>query len=628
MTPRSRTVRIATAVLALVVAATATIARGAPAAPAPEASQGAPAAVADPAPSLPRDQVPDEIFRRAAQHLELMRGSAMAPGWEEARLGERIRPFYRPDLAEIAYYEFDVQRPTEDGLELEAAGFILLSAGEHDFPIAHWNFEGPAPSVELLLEAGPSPVGPLKFYKLDTLAYAVEDAKGQQLATLGSQPARIIGLEDAMGQPEPIEESWEPAAPSADDSTPLPGVHTVAGPAPAELSFAPWESWEAMKAGFAEAYAPLIERLEQSASEDWEMERIGALTGEVLRVGESFPLVLIGAGEPQVTVTGEGAALVATDLQLPAGKLQGRLPVLTVTAIAAKDGAAVPLSVNITYGDGSTEQVPFMVIDAKLVQPDVYTVHLPAVSAGGAAGTAAVASAAGEMKLHGAWGPWNYDFAGTASDQRLYNQFGPGTAPNTSSCKTGCGPTAWAMLFGWADYQASKPGSAWAGRWGLYRQNGGRGADAVAPSTMDQGVRNMVWEIRNHLGTWCNPVNDNAATFPWDMDQATGYLKGRANVRLGTYYNSFGFTESRLRDVAKNRIRHNGVPVIIGTGWLNHYPLAWQFASRSRLVTKCFLWQCWKERQYSQFFYVNQGWGGKKDGWVPADTWFAGYILP
>jgi hypothetical protein len=52
-----------------------------------------------------------------------------------------------------------------------------------------------------------------------------------------------------------------------------------------------------------------------------------------------------------------------------------------------------------------------------------------------------------------------------------------------SGCAVGCGPVAWAILFGWGDRQAAQGNAYWAGRNGLYRQNGGRGADAVAPIT-------------------------------------------------------------------------------------------------------------------------------------------------
>lgn len=587
-------------------------------------------ALANPAPGLPRDEVPDELYRRAAQHLEWMRGSEMAPGWDEARLGPTIRPFFRPDIAEAAYYEFEVLRPAAVGAGLEPAGFVLLSAGEHDYPIAHWHFAGPTLSAELIGGAGASLSGPLKFYKLDTLAYAAEDAQGRQVATKGAQPARIIGLEANDVAPAPIEEAWGPATSAVDDSTPLPGVHSSSGPAPANLSFAPWESWAAMKQGFAAAYAPLIERLEQSASADWEIERLGGRTGEVLRVGDVYPLAMLGAGVPQVTVTGEGAAYVATELQQPVG----RPAVLKITAIRAKAQAAVELVVNLVYGDGTSEQIPFTVVDARLVRTEGYTVYLPVVRGGGSAANAAtsVASSApqtNDARLQGAWGPWVYWYAGGANEQRMYDQFGPGTAPNNSSCLSGCGPTAWAMLFGWVDVQAAKSGSNWwQSRWGIYRQNGGRGADAVAPRELDQGVRNMVWEIRTAMGTWCNPFNQNAATFPWSMDMAAAYLIGRTNVRLETYYNFAGITESRLRDKAKHHIWNYAAPVVIGTGWLNHYPLAWQYASRKRVVERCFLWQCWKESEYQMWFYVNQGWGGDDDGWVPANTWFAGYLKP
>ena len=74
---------------------------------------------------------------------------------------------------------------------------------------------------------------------------------------------------------------------------------------------------------------------------------------------------------------------------------------------------------------------------------------------------------------------------------------------------------------------------------------------------------------------------------------------------------------------ARDSIIDYGTPAIIGTGWLNHYPLAYGYAWRSR--QRCFI-GCWTE--YSRWFYVNQGWGGSNDGWVSASTWFAGRIRP
>jgi hypothetical protein len=227
--------------------------------------------------------------------------------------------------------------------------------------------------------------------------------------------------------------------------------------------------------------------------------------------------------------------------------------------------------------------------------------------------------------VQGAWGPWNFFWAGTHGDQRLYSQISAHTGPNPTSCPSGCGGTAWAMLFGWADHQAEIGNPGWAGRQGIYRVSGGYGANADAPLYMDTGVQNMTWEIHNRIGTWC--AFGSGPTFPWDMSGAAGYLAGRSYTRLFTHYNSLGIHEDRLRDYARDSIIYRHTPAIIGTGWLNHYPLAYGYAWRSRTVS-CAWYEFWcsTRTEYNRSFYVNQGWGGSSNGWVSAGTWFAGEI--
>jgi hypothetical protein len=52
--------------------------------------------------------------------------------------------------------------------------------------------------------------------------------------------------------------------------------------------------------------------------------------------------------------------------------------------------------------------------------------------------------------------------------------------------------------------------------------------------------------------------------------------------RSDTHYNSVGYHEDGLRDYAIEHLTKSNTserrPVIIGTGWLNHYPLAWGYA--------------------------------------------------
>jgi hypothetical protein len=93
-------------------------------------------------------------------------------------LAGAVVPFYRPDIDEIAYYEFKV----------EPTGFLMVSATENDFPIAHWSSEGNTISSQLVNEAKKSGKSVAKFFKLDTLSYVVEDSNGELAASLGDMP--------------------------------------------------------------------------------------------------------------------------------------------------------------------------------------------------------------------------------------------------------------------------------------------------------------------------------------------------------------------------------------------------------------------------------------------------------
>jgi len=213
---------------------------------------------------------------------------------------------------------------------------------------------------------------------------------------------------------------------------------------------------------------------------------------------------------------------------------------------------------------------------------------------------------------------WTYYWA--PGSQPAYSQF------DYNNCPVGCGPVAWAMLFGWADEQAAASNPYWAPRWGIYRVNGGYGPDAVAPTTRDIGIENVIREIHNDVGTVC--LFGNGATFPWRMVDAWRYLSGRTGTSLQAHWNSLGIHEDGLRDWALSSIRDRGTPAVIGTGWLSHYPLAFGYAPQKRTVRQCFIW-CWDEVVYDRWFYVNEGWGGGSSGdWVEASTWYAGSIFP
>lgn len=540
-------------------------------------------------------EVPLSLRRKAAQQLEDLRFSNLAAGWEKAQIGEPVRPLYRPDVADVAYYEFPV---TVDG---RPAGFITLSTEGHDFPVAHWNSEGETPTQQL--EAQVATDEQLTFYKLDALTYVAENTRGELVASTDSRLIKVSGTSYAAldGSHELSETTWQPA-PSSSDSSITPrssGSLVTSGPQSSSLRLDEWASWADLKSGYRQSYGVLAESLRRNASTDWAIDREVAESGEGLVEGSTYSLALLSMDIPEISISGDGAPYVQTELV----KREGLSPLFNITAIGSKADVGLPLDVDIRYTDGQSEVVKFFVVPAPVTT-----------------------QAAGQPSLMSAWSPWTYYWAGTDSDQRLYNQIAAHTGPNTSGCWSGCGATSWAMLFGWADYQASIGNGAWAGRWGIYRQNGGYGADAVAPKYMDTGIQNISWELRNRIGTFC--AFGSGATAPWDMGQASGYLSGRSGIGLTTHYNVFGFSEDRLRDYAINSIKYRRTPAIIGTGWLSHYPLAYGYAQQSRVVRKCFLWHCWDEVEYNRWFYVNQGWGGSGNGWVPASTWFAGEINP
>lgn len=588
------------------------------------------------------DEIPLEFHRRAAQFLEEMRGSPLAPGWDDVMLSDMARALCRPDVEGPAYYEFPVVNP--DGSQ---AGFILLSSGDHDFPIAHWNYEGETPTQNVERVAAENGKKVAKFFKLDTLSYAGEDENGELVAMPGTPLVKVTGLSADLLEKdvEPSDESWKPNKETADDSEAgdIEGTTERSGPqeGPAGMELGGWESWKELKEGYEEHYALFIADLKRTAAEDWEIEELAREFGEGLLKGQTYDVSLLYENVEDVKLTGEGSDAQYVESEVITK--EGMPAILHIEVLNSEPGKELELNAEINYGEVSAaslnagratvETIKFAIVEP--VDPNATPtpdptnnggdgsltpgIYLPFIS-NADTGNSVLAAA-----VDGAWSAWTYYWAGNGGDQRLYSQIEKNSAPNTSNCWSGCGGTAWAMLFGWADNQAAEGNSYWSSRWGLYRENGGKGANAVAPVNMDNGVRNMTWEIRNDVDTWC--AFGSGPTNPWDMDEASEYFVGRTGTKLDTHYNVLGIHEGRLREYARNSIRDRNTPAIIGTGWLTHYPLAYGYAWRKRTVRKCFIW-CWNETEYSRFFYVNQGWGGSGNGWVSAGTWFAGEIRP
>jgi len=197
------------------------------------------------------------------------------------------------------------------------------------------------------------------------------------------------------------------------------------------------------------------------------------------------------------------------------------------------------------------------------------------------------------------------------------------------------------MLFGWADAKSVYPpvsGQVWR-RWNAYRAGGGNTGSGTAPDTTSVlgGVAhktvntghevNAINYIRTQVDTFC--IGGSGATAPWDMSDARYYLSYvGTGMGMNESHNVVGYHEDRLTAIARNEIASNRRPVIIGTGWLNHYPLAWKYQYRTRPESWDEGWFDGDDVVYQEEFYVNSGWGGEGNGWVSVGTWFAGRINP
>ena len=580
------------------------------------------------------EEVPQELYRRAAQHLEDMRDSGIAPDWAEAELGTDVKPLYRPDVEGIAYYEFPVWAPGS-----VRAGFILLSADDHDYGVSHWSPMGSPPTRRLEEIAEAEYKTASKFFKLDSLAYAAENSAGEIVATLGDLPPKITGLDPAWLEEPGYERTvtWVPDEPIADDgdAAGTSGSFTVSGSEPpAGLQLEPWDSWDELKSDYVDTYGPHLDVLYQDADEDWDTERTINEYGRVLYEGDLYDMVLLYA-HGTADFSGEGANYI--QYQIMPGV--GQLSLLNITVVATPPERQ-PLVVRVEYDNGVEEIVNFLIgVRYRVFLPLVLR-NLTATGMGQVQALAAVAGPAQSPWIPQWWfaAPNRFDFNSAIVDQRWYGQLKPGQWPNNTGCMSGCGATAWAMLFGWADYRASLGDSNWAHRWGIYRQGGGWGYDAVAPTNMhsDQpesaGVKGMMWDIRGHIDTFCS--FGQGATAPWDMEEAAEYLEGRTGARLSAQESVVGWSKDKYRDAATAAIQGRGAPAIVSSGWFigGHYPLAFGYSWNYR--EKCHWYGvCTLEDEYQ--FVVNQGWGYEDGIWwhwqwdiIPARTWFVGEIFP
>jgi hypothetical protein len=301
---------------------------------------------------IPISEVPLEIRRKAARHLETVRDTEIGVGAEKAKLADAVCPIYRPDLEEIAYYEF----------EADPLGFIIVSAGDHDYPIGHWSFN--REPVSRQLEAAAEEVGKqvARVFKLDALAYVAEDESGEMAAKTGQIPAPIEGLpadlEQARGQ---ISMSIGKPEQPIEDDTDAGEVQRVverSGPPPPELSLREVENWAELREVYGTAFALFLEDLRQRAARVWEIDKLISEFGEGILVGRPLRVALLEP-DADVDLSGEAADMVKLEwLERPDGPSALELAAVEDIELDREYN----LELNIAYPSGLTETLSFFVV--------------------------------------------------------------------------------------------------------------------------------------------------------------------------------------------------------------------------------------------------------------------------
>ncbi|HEY5912115.1 MAG TPA: hypothetical protein VJA21_16045, partial [Verrucomicrobiae bacterium] len=491
---------------------------------------------------LPSTAVPGAISGYAQDHLDSLK--LAEPDWNGAVLGPVVVPLYHPAVNEgkgPAFYEFKVIGKVGRSLSQvdprPERGFILVSSGPHSPPIPEYATEGATPSEKLRFLANSSAVHIVRY---GATYWAAEDEKGQLVASLGPRPYRMPeGILDFIGQ-EPTTEI-------------LDGKVVVEGVRPA-LEVKAYATYAEFKQDVVSGPLQTVLRrfASQRAAVDWNLRQDKA--PELI----SVPL-------QQTVVVLNTKPIASADVEDPIASVTPD-PKTGLNVTGLQPGATL-----------------LMVMDADR-QWQFYVLAVGSQGLGRPKG----------------WSSWSSTYAGGCADIPAYDQ-----EEDLAGCCvggwSGCGPTCWAMFYGYWDNR------------GVTGLIGGAGA---TPWSNDDDVRACIHSVFDYTGTWCTGIDGNAATNPWDMADGYQWAPARGeHIDLSASW-TVPSTSSGPRNRAKASICDDSRPAIVGTGFYAHYPFAYGYRHREYTV-----WGVtWKtERQWK----VAMGWGGSSCSWVNAnDCWY------
>jgi hypothetical protein len=482
-------------------------------------------------------------------------------GWpEDAQLAPICYPVF--DLAvekgeRPAYLEFKViRKPTEqkpnEGLPMSPPdevddnrgfGYILIALTTADMPVPEFSERGATKVERLLSKArGGGPIKPMRF---DGGLIMAEDEGGKLVGSIGNEPFLL--------EPEILSIAGRVFGGFADEG----GSQQDDSP---KFNARRYESYDDLKNDFVSN--PLYEFFRK--------ERANQAKPQWTLIRGNGPVVFTVAPQKTERFLAEQKIESASvdDSKIATVRFEPGGNGLFITGVDL--GATL---LRVRYTDGAADQFIVSVSAAIGLDP----LFQPAD-----------------------WTPWRYSYAGSWGDQRRYRQFDRDPLMCTGGA-SGCGPTAWAMLYGWWDLRGS-------------RRLIGNFSSADAPLYNNSDVLACTRYVFNRVAPLC--VSGQAATMPWSMAEGYRWAGARGAGYSITWFWGVPYVSPGVRNHARDSIRA-GRPSIVGLGFYWHYPLAYGYATRDYV----FLGITWDTAHY---FHCNMGWGGGSPEWHSgASTWFS-----
>jgi len=503
--------------------------------------------------SMPLEDVPSFAVNIAKGLLDDLRNMDGDNGWEGAILGPVAFPMYALEVITITtpdYVEFKVILPERKvpvgGLELPSGCSFPGVGAERGFILVSTE-EDDFPVVDYAME-GPTRTECLRklakssavqIFRFDDGFMAAENAKGELVAYLGSPP---------VWYPDEILELCDREFEGYGDQQ---GENN---PEPPAFTGKPYSSYQAFKDDYLNSrrFQEARRRRREAARMLWDIYT-GRLQQQIIYVTIGQPILAFPDKEVKEFTLADPTLAYVT------------IQKLGVTIAGRKAGTT---TYHALFGDGGTADGYLAVVSERPLSPERPTVG---------------------------WTSWTFYSAGTWIEQRRYTQE-PG-----GNCWSGCGATAWAMLYGWFDYTGAATNLI-------------GGPETPAPLYNDANVRDCIWYVVPEIGTYC--VGDGGATNHWNMYKGYKWATHRGHSYSYSYkWTSpcLGWAWSGPRNKAIDAIKTDQRPAIIAVGCTpSHAVVAYRYKYREWRGAFGEVWAT------EGRFLCNMGYGGGSAEWKNA----------